>query len=896
MTILCYDKIKDCPPGQFMSVAKNEKPVRLANKKHIFKFVLERINLITPMRSICLMLLCCIALVINTAAQLPKVKIEQTPVWKTPIKLDLNASHNHEDDGSITYLLLDWQENEIKREYNYRYCFRLNNEEGVQSNSQLYFSFDPTYQKLAINKIIIHRNNKQINKLSLNKVEVMRNEEQADRLLYDGTYSAMVILDDMRVGDIIEYEYTIKGYNSIFGDHIYGYTRLGYTQGVKHLYKSFILPPERVVNIHPINHGQQPEIEVTKSHKRIYWNIKDLEPKFEDQDIPIWYNSYPACEVSSYKDWNEVRDFTRRLYPFDTPTPRLDKYIKQHGFSATAEDIMDLINFVQDEIRYLGMEMGENSHKPHHPEKVFKQRFGDCKDKSYLLCTLLRKCGVQAWPALVNTTYRRFTDERAPSPFAFNHVIVKFIYDDNTYWVDPTNSLQKGNLELLCFPSYEKALVLDNDNEIFETIPRTNPGNIVIRENFWFKDSIADVLYDVTTNYYGRKANATRNDQAGNSIAETKNHYLNFCSNYYNNLEWDKQTGLKIEDDTTLNNIQIQENYVIKEFWQHTEEDSIEFYASFYPYNLYEYLDYSKDQVRTMPLAIAYPVHVKHSLILHFPSYKNVGFSNQKDSVINSVFRFVYSTKIDRKNKIYTINYEYETLKDHVPVSEIKQYFKDYDKLSDLCGETITWGVDEDVPFKPFTAGLFISLLFMALLVYIFRKLYKVDYPAITPLSHSRAIGGWMIIPLIGLYFTPLAAAYLIFDIGFFNEATWQAFQALDTGAPFSMGGIFFFELLFNLALIGTAVFLIILFHQRRTSLPRFYVWFRAIALAGLILDTVLSSYYVSVEPADVESLTRTVINAAIWIPYFLFSERVKDTFVNRYKEETIEERVMNIQ
>ncbi len=35
--------------------------------------------------------------------------------------------------------------------------------------------------------------------------------------------------------------------------------------------------------------------------------------------------------------------------------------------------------------------------------------------------------------------------------------------------------------------------------------------------------------------------------------------------------------------------------------------------------------------------------------------------------------------------------------------------------------------------------------------------------------------------------------------------------------------------------------------------------------------------------------LARSIILAIIWIPYFSISERVKDTFVNRYKKKNIE-------
>jgi transglutaminase-like putative cysteine protease len=36
----------------------------------------------------------------------------------------------------------------------------------------------------------------------------------------------------------------------------------------------------------------------------------------------------------------------------------------------------------------MGIEMGQYSHKANNPERVFKQRYGDCKDKSLLLVSM----------------------------------------------------------------------------------------------------------------------------------------------------------------------------------------------------------------------------------------------------------------------------------------------------------------------------------------------------------------------------------------------------------------------------------------------------------------------------------------------------------------------------
>ena len=59
------------------------------------------------------------------------------------------------------------------------------------------------------------------------------------------------------------------------------------------------------------------------------------------------------------------------------------------------------LQFVQNKIRYVSLSFGSNAYHPHHPDEVLQNRYGDCKDKSLLLLSLLRAAGIQAWPALV---------------------------------------------------------------------------------------------------------------------------------------------------------------------------------------------------------------------------------------------------------------------------------------------------------------------------------------------------------------------------------------------------------------------------------------------------------------------------------------------------------------
>jgi transglutaminase-like putative cysteine protease len=94
--------------------------------------------------------------------------------------------------------------------------------------------------------------------------------------------------------------------------------------------------------------------------------------------------------VSEYESWKQVADWASALFPFPAVLSQdLQKRIAdiKAKHALPADQLSAVLRFVQDDVRYMGIEMGVHSHKPHPPAQVFRQRFGDCKDKAYLFCT-----------------------------------------------------------------------------------------------------------------------------------------------------------------------------------------------------------------------------------------------------------------------------------------------------------------------------------------------------------------------------------------------------------------------------------------------------------------------------------------------------------------------------
>src|SRR5258708_22662911 len=106
------------------------------------------------------------------------------------------------------------------------------------------------------------------------------------------------------------------------------------------------------------------------------------------------------------------------------------------------------------------MERARTPRDPPGPAVTLAQRYGDCKDKTFLLCLLLHELGVEAQPAMVNTRLRHRLDDSLPSPFVFDHVIAEVMADGQPHWIDGTISGQGGHLAGIETPNDERALVI----------------------------------------------------------------------------------------------------------------------------------------------------------------------------------------------------------------------------------------------------------------------------------------------------------------------------------------------------------------------------------------------------------------------------------------------------
>lgn len=77
--------------------------------------------------------------------------------------------------------------------------------------------------------------------------------------------------------------------------------------------------------------------------------------------------------------------------------------------------------FTQQQIRYVAIELGIGGQQPHAASDIFRNKYGDCKDKATLLSAMLSAVGIHSTLMMVHTE-RGVVDPEAPSIYG-NHMI-----------------------------------------------------------------------------------------------------------------------------------------------------------------------------------------------------------------------------------------------------------------------------------------------------------------------------------------------------------------------------------------------------------------------------------------------------------------------------------------
>lgn len=836
------------------------------------------------------------------AAAARKVSVGAPPDWVRSCEWSrpesISAAEKSDD---RRYLLYEIQEHPARAEAFVRVVVLMQNEAGVQDSGNLSFGFSPDFQELIVHRVQVHRGSETLERLDEAKIKVIQPERSLGDHVLTGRQNALLFVEDLRVGDVLEYSYTTRGANPVLGGHFAARYKVQSSQAVdRQRVRVVWTSPEPLRVVHSAA-SATPEVRPFEGGNEHVWDFVGLKSIPWEDYLPQAFEPHPFVELSDFHNWSRVVDWALPLYRLDdAPLPaELAEHIARwkREEPGPVERALRALTFVQDELRYTGLELGPDSYRPAPPLETFQKRFGDCKGKVVLLCLILRELGVEAWPALVDTYLREGVAQRLPSPFAFNHVIAKIVIAGRNYWVDPTRTHQGGPLSERQISPFGWALLIKEGVRDLEAVPPPFAPRVQqwTLSTFSVKGYDVPAEFSVKTFFRGAGADDMRETLARTKTPDIAKDHLNFYAKNYPGIA--ESAPMTVNDDRRGNVVTLTESYTVRDLWK-PEEDGKRRKAEFWPDSLFGMLREPSTRLRTMPLALPKPHRRDHEVFVHMHD-KGWRIAEERRKVEHDAFRFNYHrTATDTSVRFV---YSCETSAREIPAAAVAAYLGKRKEMENQLGDTLTRGVETKTSGSSGLNWLMVVLAVFALATCVGAAIFHhwwanrprpgtggVEPPELPALGGPVGLGGWLIIVGIGLCFGQIriladlatsAGSYFLLD-------SWEA-VASPKGESYHplFGPLLMFELIANSGIFVMNAYSIVLFFTKRRTFPRIYVALLVctalLQLADMMLGSQIPAVAKEQNAAAIRDLARAFIGALVWGSYALVSKRVKATFVH---------------
>lgn len=144
----------------------------------------------------------------------------------------------------------------------------------------------------------------------------------------------------------------------------------------------------------------------------------------------------------------------------------------------------------------------------------------------------------------------------------------------------------------------------------------------------------------------------------------------------------------------------------------------------------------------------------------------------------------------------------------------------------------------------------------------------------------KSGLGGWLIITQIGLFLSLILNGFQVTDL-MVKLSDGNSWDYLTGGFKIYL----IFIIGYNILLFLLIIFILTQFYKKKALVPKTIMILYGVNLAVAIINLIVFPQVTYAMDDDVASLLKEVIQAgiaaAIWIPYFIKSKRVKNTFVN---------------
>jgi len=214
------------------------------------------------------------------------------------------------------------------------------------------------------------------------------------------------------------------------------------------------------------------------------WRVNNLKAiKREDEAMP--WREMPSIRFSTYlfncfgysgdmSSWKRFGDWIYTLNSDITLSPARTGEIRKmtDSIKNDKDKARFLYNYLQQSMRYVGIQLGIGGYKPFAASFVDDKKYGDCKALSNYMRAMLNVVGIKAYCALI-----RAGENGEPADFGFphnnfNHEILCIPFKNDTTWLECTSNKTEFGV-LSSFTENRNALLITEDGGKLVNTPKS---------------------------------------------------------------------------------------------------------------------------------------------------------------------------------------------------------------------------------------------------------------------------------------------------------------------------------------------------------------------------------------------------------------------------------------
>ena len=346
---------------------------------------------------------------------------------------------------------------------------KILNDRGKAKYGEVKLGYDSTYEKIEVEYARTIKPDGKI--ISVGAKHIRDISEYPEYPLYSNARLRIISMPELTEGAVIEYK-AIKYINKLIDGKEFceNYPIQGFEPYLNQRV-NLIIPDGYNVNIESYNPGYveyalsfSPQIERVEDGTKYTWEFNNVPEIISEPSMSPYIEITPYLCISSLDDWQEVYNWWGSLV---VDKINIDEAIEEKtqelikDKNTQEEKAKAIYHWVASKIRYVGVEYGEAGFEPHYATEIFKNKYGDCKDQTMLLISMLRYAGISAYPVLIGTKGSYLLDEEFPT-LIFNHAICLAKVGEKLVFLDPTaettsfGDLPGGDQDRKVFVFYEK--------------------------------------------------------------------------------------------------------------------------------------------------------------------------------------------------------------------------------------------------------------------------------------------------------------------------------------------------------------------------------------------------------------------------------------------------------